>query len=227
MNYKKLIKNYKTNESTISMVLGVIVILIVGFFIVKNFKNENEGETIPSIGTEELTPGTQMYTVQKGDDLWKISENFLGTGYEWKRIADANNIASPYGIEVGQELTIPPVITETILPEVTPEEGAVKEVVSPTETVASPTETPVPTETLLPTITPSEEVALSPTPTEAISPTVQAIEGDSYTVVKGDNLWNISVRAYGDGFKWTEIAKANNLTNPGLIHSGNTFVIPR
>jgi nucleoid-associated protein YgaU len=54
-----------------------------------------------------------------------------------------------------------------------------------------------------------------------------SITGDSYTVVKGDSLWNIAVRAYGDGFKWTEIAKANKLVNPGIIHVGNVLSLPR
>lgn len=54
-----------------------------------------------------------------------------------------------------------------------------------------------------------------------------SIVGDSYTVVRGDNLWDIAVRAYGDGFRWPEIARANNLKNPSIIHSGNVFIIPR
>jgi len=53
------------------------------------------------------------------------------------------------------------------------------------------------------------------------------ITGNSYTVVKGDYLWTIAVRAYGDGYKWTEIAKANNLVNPDLIFSGNVLKLPR
>lgn len=53
------------------------------------------------------------------------------------------------------------------------------------------------------------------------------IQGETYTVVKGDNLWNIAVRAYGDGYKWTEIAKANKLVNPNVIHAGNVLVLPR
>lgn len=53
------------------------------------------------------------------------------------------------------------------------------------------------------------------------------ITGTSYTVVKGDYLWNIAVRAYGDGYRWTEIAKANNLVNPSLIFSGNVLILPR
>lgn len=57
--------------------------------------------------------------------------------------------------------------------------------------------------------------------------TQNKITGNNYTVVRGDSLWDISLRAYGDGFKWVEIAKANNLANPQIIHAGNTFTIPR
>ncbi|MEK7160039.1 MAG: LysM peptidoglycan-binding domain-containing protein [Patescibacteria group bacterium] len=49
----------------------------------------------------------------------------------------------------------------------------------------------------------------------------------SYKVVKGDYLWDIAVRAYGDGYKWVEIARANKLVNPNLIHSGNVLKLPR
>lgn len=49
----------------------------------------------------------------------------------------------------------------------------------------------------------------------------------SYTVVKGDNLWKIAVTAYGDGFRWVDIAKANKLANPRVIHAGNILVLPR
>jgi putative chitinase len=49
----------------------------------------------------------------------------------------------------------------------------------------------------------------------------------SYTVKKDDTLWEIAVRAYGDGYKWTEIAKANNLANPDYIFSGNVLTLPR
>lgn len=53
------------------------------------------------------------------------------------------------------------------------------------------------------------------------------IDGDSYTVEKGDNLWDIAVRAYGDGYMWTKIAEANSLENPDIIHSGNVLILPR
>lgn len=57
--------------------------------------------------------------------------------------------------------------------------------------------------------------------------TMTAITGNSYTVIKGDNLWNIAVRAYGDGFRYEDIARANNLANPRMIFSGNVLQIPR
>lgn len=53
-----------------------------------------------------------------------------------------------------------------------------------------------------------------------------SINSDSYTIVKGDTLWDIAVRKYGDGFRWVDIAKANNLQNPGLIFSGNVLKLP-
>lgn len=56
---------------------------------------------------------------------------------------------------------------------------------------------------------------------------VESITAATYEVVKGDNLWTISIRAYGDGYKWVEIAKENKLANPDLIHPGNVFVLPR
>ncbi len=85
----------------------------------------------------------------------------------------------------------------------------------------------------IPTITPttrenSVEQKLDQTPQKQKSVTQNnSITGDTYAVIKGDNLWNIAVRAYGDGFRWPEIAKANNLINPSLIHPGNVFKIPR
>lgn len=57
--------------------------------------------------------------------------------------------------------------------------------------------------------------------------TESSISTATYTVVKGDSLWSISLRAYGDGYKWVDIAKANHLANPSIIHSGNILQIPR
>lgn len=54
-----------------------------------------------------------------------------------------------------------------------------------------------------------------------------AITQATYTVLEGDHLWEIAVRAYGDGFRWSDIAKANNLSSPDAIAPGMVLTIPR
>ncbi len=86
---------------------------------------------------------------------------------------------------------------------------------------------------IIPQITPTRESSFSDENTELQSSpadsttATDAIKTDTYIVQKGDDLWGIAVRAYGDGYKWTDIAKANNMSNPGLIFSGNVLQIPR
>jgi len=50
--------------------------------------------------------------------------------------------------------------------------------------------------------------------------------GNYYTVVRGDTLWSIAKKFYNDGSRYPEIAKANNITNPDLIHAGQKLLIP-
>lgn len=40
----------------------------------------------------------------------------------------------------------------------------------------------------------------------------------TYTVKKGDTLWNICKKQLGDGSKYKEVAKLNKLANPNLIY---------
>lgn len=51
-------------------------------------------------------------------------------------------------------------------------------------------------------------------------------QADSYVITHGDNLWNISVKVYHTGYKWKEIAKANNIKTPGIIFAGTKLIIP-
>lgn len=48
-----------------------------------------------------------------------------------------------------------------------------------------------------------------------------------YTVKEGDTLFSIAEKYYKDGYKYTEIAKTNNLQNPDLIDSGQVLEIPK
>jgi putative chitinase len=78
------------------------------------------------------------------------------------------------------------------------------------------------TKLVVPNVAP-KLVTVQVNPTQIQNP----IAGSTYTVVKGDFLWDIAVRAYGDGYKWVEISKVNNLSNPSLIFSGNVLQLPR
>lgn len=50
----------------------------------------------------------------------------------------------------------------------------------------------------------------------------------TYTVKKGDCLWNIAKQFYGNGAQWGKIydANTNQIANPDLIYIGQVFVIP-
>ena len=58
--------------------------------------------------------------------------------------------------------------------------------------------------------------------------TVTKKKATTYTVKRGDCLWNIAKKIYGDGAKWRKIYNANKakISNPNLIYPGQVFKIP-
>ena len=209
MNLKSFLKTLKLNESNLSMFLGALVILVVGYLVINYFQGLNGGSTITPIGTEETEISLPtIHTVLKGEDLWKISEKYYKTGYNWLDIATENKIPSPYIISEGQTLNIPDVEPKLLAEDINQK---------PTVTVV------VSEQSAEEKIISQEQVGTTIEKTD----TEKTIVGPTYKVVKGDNLWNIAVRAYGDGYRWVDIAKTNKLVNPGMIHAGNIFVLPR
>lgn len=184
-NLKKLLKKLKDNESLISMILGILVVLVIGALVINYFRNrpsltsQSEEAATEETSTQEKEEEklVDIYVVKTGDNLWKIAEEIYGSGYNWVDLAKENNLKNPNILVPGQELKVPKVEPRVI----------------------------------------TKQQPKTPSP----------IEGDTYTVVKGDNLWTIAVRAYGDGYQWVKIARENNLANPNLIHAGNVLKIPR
>jgi nucleoid-associated protein YgaU len=199
---KAFLKGMKLNEDTISTILGAVVLIVIGALIFNYFNASrspqisDEGLNInPTPSAQEQTPDQvelveengelvpkglpTTYKVEKGDHLWSIAEKFYQSGYNWVDIAQANSLASPDMIEVGQELAIP------------------------------------------------KAAAMEPT---YVAQTPTSIDGNSYTVQAGDSLWDISVRAYGDGYAWTRIYEANKAVignNAGIIEVGTVLSLPR
>lgn len=54
-------------------------------------------------------------------------------------------------------------------------------------------------------------------------------QGSEYKVIRGDSLWKIAVRTYGDGYQWTKIWQENKtkLNNPGKLEIGMILMIPK
>lgn len=52
-------------------------------------------------------------------------------------------------------------------------------------------------------------------------------QNKNYEVVRGDSLWKIAEKEYGDGNKWVNIAKENKLTNPRVLMIGQKLILPK
>jgi putative chitinase len=177
---QNFLSQIKWGESYTSLFLGAVVvvvglILLFSFLKARSVMNQQTGSISTKVETNVL-PST--YTVKQGDDLWTISKNLYGSGYNWVDLAKVNNLQNPGVLFVGTKLNVP----------------NVKAIVVETQNIVT---------------------------------TSSTITTGTYTVVKGDYLWSIAIRAYGDGYKWVEIAKANKLANPDLIYSGNVLILPR
>jgi len=48
----------------------------------------------------------------------------------------------------------------------------------------------------------------------------------THKVASGETLWSIAASTIGSGYNWVDIAKANKLTNPDMITTGDTLTIP-
>ena len=62
--------------------------------------------------------------------------------------------------------------------------------------------------------------------TEQVDVTAENLPG-KYTVKKEDTLFLIAEKYYKDGFKFSEIAKANNIVNVDSIETGQVLEIPK
>jgi len=195
---KKILKAVHLNESTLSTLLGALVVVIVGVLILNYVQQTRKGEEISEeaavdvaqkigdVAVETTKEGkivpkqlADEYQVKAGDSLWSIAVANYGSGYNWQDIAEANQIANPDYLEADQKLKLPKV------------------------------EIKIPA---------GEELVVKDSLT---------ISGNSYVVQESDNLWEICVRAYGDGYKWQEVAEANQLVNSDLLEIGQKLKLPR
>ena len=79
-------------------------------------------------------------------------------------------------------------------------------------------------------------ITIADTKPKVVTQTTRAAENspapssnETYTVQKGDCLWNIAKKIYGNGSKYTLIYNANKdkIKNPNLIYTGQVLTIPK
>jgi nucleoid-associated protein YgaU len=75
------------------------------------------------------------------------------------------------------------------------------------------------------TITPPPQ----PEVIKAVSPALTKTPQQTYIMQENESLWDVAVREYGDGFRYTEIIEANPdiITNPDYVPPGTKIVIPQ
>jgi nucleoid-associated protein YgaU len=94
--------------------------------------------------------------------------------------------------------------------------------------------TPQPAATAQPAPVPTSPSASTPVasadgPSDKPPAHVVVAEVQTTTVVRGDNLWDLARRYYGDGMQFRQIYEANSsqIRDPSLIYVGQIFVVPK
>lgn len=207
---QQVLPNFFANrQSQLATVLIGILVVVAGFLVYNYFKGpklEEEGE-IGGFG-ELITPTV----VEEGE---VVGEYTVKVGDTLSKIAQEVYGNPENWREIAKANDIPednPAISvgqKLTLPEIG----------GPASEKEEPTPTEVPEEEKV-------EGEVEETPQTAVGPT-------TYTVERGDTLWEIAERFYGDGSRWHEIFEANSLSmyNPNgqpfpLIHASNVLVIP-
>ena len=87
--------------------------------------------------------------------------------------------------------------------------------------IPNPTLLPVGLEIIIP------ELVVAPEE-KAEGPSLESLGKRTYVIKRGDLLWNLAVKFYGDGTKWQIIYEANKniIPNPTRIPVGKKIVIP-
>lgn len=190
--------DFRWGESYTSLLLGIVVIIIAVLFGVSIFRQANHLKQITALQTGPTSTVTSSTTPTPTEGAVKIQ-----------------NEKKVYTVQSGDDLWT---ISEKFY-----KSGYNWVDIANANNLSNPGSIYAGNQLVIPNVTPKiATVSVSPTLVSSYT-----ITGSTYTVQKDDDLWDIAVRAYGDGYRWVDIAKANKLSNPDIIHSGNILTIPR
>lgn len=210
-NIKNILKSFKMNEDKFSTLLGVVVVFLVGLMMFNYFKSANlnmwKGNIFDN-GSTTTAEEEKNDSPDKNIDTYKVVK-----GDDLWHISEKHYKSGYNYVDIIKENNLPAngrieVGMELKLPKVEAKKITVTEPVTKKSVEAK------------------VEVSVTPAPAK----TSGTIDLDTYTTQKGDSLWTISVRAYGDGFKWTKIYWENKAVigkNPNMLYSGIKLNLPK
>ena len=111
--WKQILKKLDFPESYISIALGFLVVLVAGILTYNYFSKNKITQSQEEIAKQEKQAIPKdlpaKYTVKSSDSLWKIAEEYYGSGYNWVSIAQENSISAsnPDYLQEGWVLNIP------------------------------------------------------------------------------------------------------------------------
>lgn len=237
MSGNRFFEYFKSGESYTSLILGIIVVIISSALLLSFFHNRNAVPSNPQPSTQEI------------HSIAQISQNILPlTG-----TPEATGSIDEEAAATGPAVTKVPTTTPTSKQNAQSGDAYIVKAGDSLWTIAerqyksgynwvdiarvnklnNPGKIEVGQKLQLPKATTKlntiTDVKKESNQKEQKNTTIEAgkISESSYVVKKGDSLWTIAIRAYGNGYKWTEITKANKLANPDLIHPGNKLNLPR
>lgn len=198
---RERIASIKWTESYTSLLMGVVVVIVAVLFVVSFLKQTHHVQQTSSTSTVAITQSADSISLTQAPTTTP---------------SELNQSEKTYTVKAGDDLWH---IAETYY-----KSGYNWVDIAKANNLADPSTIHAGNKLVIPRVTPVV-ATISSTPTIQAAPKI--ITNTTYTVQKGDTLWNIAVRAYADGYQWTKIAQVNNLTNPSLIFSGNVLTIPR
>ncbi|MBX3014426.1 MAG: LysM peptidoglycan-binding domain-containing protein [Caldilineaceae bacterium] len=192
-------------------------------------------EGITAEGAPTPTPAPYRYTIQEGDSLGSIAQQF---GVSAVSIMEANNLQNPNNVFIGQELEIPNYIAPTPAASTNPGAGAstadansgssVTHVVQPGETLTGIAQKYGVDATALASANNIANRNQLRAGQQLTIPGISAIDaaralGRVHTVQSGESL---SAIAQQYGVSAQEIIAFNNIANPDSIYVGQELMIP-
>jgi LysM repeat protein len=210
----------------------LLVFVVLTIFVVPLYAQDTSNQTI--------------HTVQRGDTLYRIAVRY---GVSMDAIAEANGITNRSRILAGQQLVIPnydpsptevdnPLVAGTpiyhtvtggdTLGSIANRYGMTISQLMRLNNIADPNVIYRGQQLAVWSTTDAEpnEASVSGAPNEPAATVAEppaAAPSTTYTVQPGDHLALIARRF---GVSWSELAQANNLSNPNQIYSGQTLIIP-